>query len=651
GEGRVLDEGLSALRREVSALELDRRATDTDRAERLDELAALLDAAYHATRRTDLLEEAIAAERRAVTFLEPSGALADPPDELRPLLTSCLSRLGVLLIRSFENTVDNETFKEAGMLANRAMQLAGAELSPELSANAAVVTRRMAETVKDLELFEVAVTLQRIAVEETPADHVTRPARIAVLVQLLVELWDEQQEDALLDEAWAAIENAQPKSPFDQVDLARMRARIMQAHPRKPHSPADIVDVLSPALETAQRFGAAEPDITRRRNIAQRFDGLLGELVVKLVQAGDLDQAIRRIEDERIWLPAPPDGAVAVAGTTETRTIPVAWVASGWDVTAVITTVDHATYTSHLIEVPRTSIQQWVLFNTILQSYLSGQGKASPQAERERTVTSVFKLIDLQCSIATKVAATFPRVEELLVVPVGICELLPFTAAQRGDRHLIDETALTIAPSLAWARAARRPRPDGPSFGAFHPGTANDLARHVETGKEQFAGLVGGTVLDRAADHEVLARFDGAAVAHFCCHGRFDERDPFESYLELDPPLSVRDVLQQPSAPWLVNLAACSTAIHDLHASEQHISLATAFLLPGASHVLANLWASSAQAGTIFDRAFYGHLADGLRPALAHQRAVRQVRDELTALHGESHPFLWAPFTHFGSPW
>jgi len=646
GDRRLLEEGVAVQCRAVASADVDR----VERAELLDGLGSLLDALHTATGRVELLEEAVAMERRAVSLLETSGEAGDAVVEVRPLQLACLSRLAGLLTKRFERGGDVEVLLEAGRLQGRVMEMsaaAGMRLRSEHYSSVAVTHRRLSEISDDVEVLEQAVLLQRFAVEDTAADDISRPSRVWYLAELLRQLWDRKGEPGFLDEAWATVENLQPESPFDQIDLALTRARLVRCDRRHHDRFAAVAEELATAVEVVNRLRAAEPNPTWRRDLAHRFDGLLGELVVSVVLDGDLDRAIRLIEAERVWLPAPPEGAVAIASTSP-RSIPVAWVITGYWETVVITTVDHRTYTSHVLDRPRPAIHGAVAAHTSTQLLAA----ATSGKQREQHLIAQHQTVDRLCSLATEIAATFPRVEHLLVVPVGICALLPYGAARRDDGHLTDHTTLTIAPSLAWARAAHRPRPGGPSFGAFHPGTGNDKPLPLSPEREQFQQLVGGTVLDRPSAEEVLARLDGADIAHISCHGSYDLQDPFESKLHLEPALTIRAVLEQPSAPWLVNLSACWTAIHDLGATEQHISLATAFLLPGAAHVLANLWTTTTQSSAMFDQAFYSHLANGSHPAVAHRHAIRELRDNLAAHHGtDAHPIHWAPFTHYGSPW
>ena len=123
------------------------------------------------------------------------------------------------------------------------------------------------------------------------------------------------------------------------------------------------------------------------------------------------------------------------------------------------------------------------------------------------------------------------------------------------------------------------------------------------------------------------------------------------------------------TAPWLVNLSACETGIPDLQASEQQISFPTGFILGGAAHALAPLWPIGNVHATIANRAFYHRLIEGEHPAEALRTAINGLRcgrvpatswarGPVAAVQQPgirsidfTHPFWWAPLTHYGSPW
>jgi CHAT domain-containing protein len=138
-------------------------------------------------------------------------------------------------------------------------------------------------------------------------------------------------------------------------------------------------------------------------------------------------------------------------------------------------------------------------------------------------------------------------------------------------------------------------------------------------------------------------------IGHFSCHGAYDPLRPLDSRLALRTPLTLRMLLEAERAPWLTNLSACETGIPDLQAVEQSLSFPTAFLLAGASHVLATLWPVGNAAATTVNRAVYTLVNRGAHPAEALRAAVLQLRGARRGDAGRA--FRWAAFAHYGSPW
>lgn len=415
---------------------------------------------------------------------------------------------------------------------------------------------------------------------------------------------------------------------------------------------------LTSALDSIQDL-LQRPGLTlqERRDLAQQADGLVGDLAASHLLAGDLEKGLRLVEGNRIWLAAPGE----LGHVPPEPPVAVAWVVpSSWE-TVVVTTTDHRApdqLTGHVVAKARAQIA------TAVAAALNAARGGTPPAARQQTV-------DALCELTGEIAATFPAAERLLVVPLGICALLPYAAAKASDStFLIDHTTITVAPSLSWAQAAYRSRPGGPSIGAFHPGKQSDRRLDLLDDRKAFEQLVSGHVLDQPTAEQVLAHFKpGTDIGHISCHGAYNVLKPLDSWLDLETELTIQAVLDHRTAPWLVNLSACETAIPDLQATEQQISFPTGFLLGGAAHVLATLWPVDNTYATAVNRSFYQHLAAGGRPAEALRHAIHDVRGtaEHPLLVGSArrpvpasqqplplpadHPYWWAPFTHHGSPW
>jgi CHAT domain-containing protein len=120
------------------------------------------------------------------------------------------------------------------------------------------------------------------------------------------------------------------------------------------------------------------------------------------------------------------------------------------------------------------------------------------------------------------------------------------------------------------------------------------------------------------------------------------------STLDLGDAVTLRSLLDQDGAPWLVNLSACETGILDMTRSERAVSFATAFLASGADHVVATLWPVSDAAAAAFNSVFYEHLGQGADPADASQAAISAIKRPLVNATRTVPVSEWAGFVIYG---
>jgi tetratricopeptide (TPR) repeat protein len=233
----------------------------------------------------------------------------------------------------------------------------------------------------------------------------------------------------------------------------------------------------------------------------------------------------------------------------------------------------------------------------------------------------------------------------LLVVPHGLLATVPF-AALIGDEQepLGARFQLALVPS---ARAAVRglQRPPVAALRALALGDSSRLLHAA--GEAQFvAGLFpqGQALVGEAASLPALRAAAGAAdVLHLACHAQFRSDNPRFSALHLhDGALTVDEAESLGLRACTVVLSACETGLADTRGGDEMIGLARAFLVAGASRVLASLWPVDDAVTLAFMADFYGALGSGAAPAAALQRAQAACR----ATH--PHAYFWAPFTLFG---
>ena len=283
---------------------------------------------------------------------------------------------------------------------------------------------------------------------------------------------------------------------------------------------------------------------------------------------------------------------------------------------------------------------------------------------------------------------------ELVWFPQGGSGVFPMHAAWRNGgqtrRWLVDDYSIRYAPSMK-ALAAAKPRTAGPGKSVLVVNPLGDLS---------FADLESAWVLRQtgtadtyvfpgpaAIKKDVLAALSEAPRIHFATHAVFDWERPLKSHVMLAGPdqLTLEELLPHlsPSAPELVILSACETAISRVTATpDEFLGFPAAFLHAGAKTVIATLWpVADASAGPLMGR-FYTELRQpGTTPAEALRRAQVWLRaanvDDLRKLLGElrdepdpvggliarlrvqlrgadpdsrlfAEPYFWAPYTVSG---
>jgi hypothetical protein len=599
----------------------------------LNSLANHLASLYEATADLRLLHEALDLQLDAL-------ASTDPDD---PGRAGQLSNLALHLAELYTSTGKDGHLDNAVTMTRAALRATpkrNIEFHRRLN-NLAVHLAAQFQATGRREHIQEAVALEREVIHRVPPDSPERLGYLCNLANFLSDLYRSTGHGANLDEAWNLTGGLVPSSPLDRVTLAKTRAGLARLGQDFDRAAQELTIALQVFEHELPRLYA---DTVRRRDLAQQGDGLVGDLIVCHVRNGNPLEAISVAEGKRIWraspggVPASPPGAPMA----------LAWVAAGQWETAVISTMDHATYVSQVVDLTRNELRSAVV--------------AAVNAARDEDDAACRRTVEALCRLTSRIVAALPPTDRLLVVPVGICAMLPYSAAQdpRGG-YLIDHTAVTLAPSLAWARAAHRPRPQGSSVGVFHPGGPADVPLDVARDRRLFESYVGGTAVDSPTADAVLdlLRMD-SPIGHFSCHGRYDQISPMDSQLRVETPLTIRSILDHGTAPWLVNLSACETAIPDMRAAEQLISVPTAFLLAGAAHVFATLWPVMDDDAVEINRSCYRALRLGVHPAEALRGAVLRLQND-SAGDSFSDPdgsdavavdsFRWALFVHYGSPW
>jgi hypothetical protein len=626
GDRRNLEEAVITVQAVVAAS----ASSNGDRPAYLNSLANVLADFYRATGQPSLLGEAVVAIRDAIAATATSCADM-------PLYQMTLANR---LAEQFEATEDLALLDQAIDAARMAVDTTpmGDVSRPGRLNNLSVFRAKRYQASGHKADLHDALDASREAVAATPSSNVEAAGFLNNLANHLADMYEALGDHRYLKEAQATLATARPRGPEERGVIGWTRAMVARHHSDLEAAVGALRDASIAFADERERL---RHDSVKLRDLSVRTEGLLSDLAACLALIGSPTAAVEAIEAPRTWLAAP-----TVTPTPNDPKIPVAWVmTSRWE-TVVIST--HLTQPA-VIDLRRDALGRGVA------ALINGTRVGNP-----------FDAVDVICEFTSRIVSTFPEVEDLLIVPVGLCAMLPYAAGRtaRGE-FLIERSNVTVAPTRQWAAVATRPRPEGPSFAAFHPGTPSSTPLDLHLDEVTFRALFPKTpLLTRPHPQDVLPRLrtDGT-IAHFSCHGRYEIGDPLHSSLELAEDLTLKAILTHNSANWLVNLSACETGICDVSRSEQVISFPTGFVLGGAAHVIGTLWPVGNAHASEFNRSFYEHVILGRSPAEAHRHAINKLRlgidtdgarravtvDDHT-MSSFNHPYWWAPFMHYGSP-
>lgn len=234
---------------------------------------------------------------------------------------------------------------------------------------------------------------------------------------------------------------------------------------------------------------------------------------------------------------------------------------------------------------------------------------------------------------------------ELVIVPAGTLNYLPFQSFHDGAGYLIERHRVTYAPSAAvWqtldARSPRRIRK------ALFVGFANERIPQVNDEVRDLAAMYPnskkliGSDATFAAFKTEAPKYD---LLHIACHGQFRADNPMFSSLHLaDGWITVRDIYAQRLKASLVTLSACETGLNQVSAGEEILGLTRGFLSAGADSLVLSLWTVNDEATREIMRDLYSELRSGTAASESLRRAqIEQIRKN-------RHPYLWSPFIYVG---
>jgi CHAT domain-containing protein len=252
------------------------------------------------------------------------------------------------------------------------------------------------------------------------------------------------------------------------------------------------------------------------------------------------------------------------------------------------------------------------------------------------------------------IAAEVAGADRLIIVPDRQIHEVAFAALYDAERHryLVDDYAVSIAPSAAMVTEPVAAQPLAPVLVVSDPHTADgfSLPNAALEANAVAAMYDAATVL--AGERATRARFITAArrsgMIHYAGHADSSSSDPFGSlHLAGDASGRTGDLDANAIASLdltrseLVILAACGTMRGEVQHVEGMPSIARAFLAAGARNVVGTLWEVDDDAVAPLFQRMHAELRRGAMPKDAlHTAQVALAHDQDLRL---AHPSTWAP--------
>ena len=254
------------------------------------------------------------------------------------------------------------------------------------------------------------------------------------------------------------------------------------------------------------------------------------------------------------------------------------------------------------------------------------------------------RLAQLHALVWAPLADDLCACSRVLVVPHAQLGLVPFAALTDGQAALGERIELAVAPSARIALRGLRHPPVRPLRGVAL-GESSHLS-HTAREATFIASLFndGSAFVGEQASLDVLqAQAPGADVLHLACHAQFRSDNPRFSALQLsDGALTVERAESLGLKPCTVVLSACDTGVTALGSGDEMVGLVRAFMVAGASRVLASLWPVDDEVTVAFMARFYAALVRGQSAAAALRGA------QVATACDHPHPHFWAAFTLYG---
>lgn len=279
------------------------------------------------------------------------------------------------------------------------------------------------------------------------------------------------------------------------------------------------------------------------------------------------------------------------------------------------------------------------------------------------------------------VNASLRNKTEIVIIPDGILWDLPFQALQsRPGHYLIEDSAISYAPSLTALRQMMRPRSHAGqkatliAFGNPTIGVGVGRRRKTALMDETLSPLPEAEIQAKsvaeiyspgsrvyvgaeAREDRWKAEVPSYRIVHLATHGVLDNRSPLYSYLVLSPSedsenpqnglLEAWEIMGMRLNADLVVLSACETARGKVSSGEATIGMTWAFFVAGSPATLVTQWKVESASSTALMTAFHQGWKGG-ETGLSKAKALQSAAVQMLHNRNYSDPFYWAGYILIG---
>ena len=236
-------------------------------------------------------------------------------------------------------------------------------------------------------------------------------------------------------------------------------------------------------------------------------------------------------------------------------------------------------------------------------------------------------------------------VQHIVFVPHGVLHHLPFHALHDGESYLVDQYAISYAPSAS-IYAMCQDRQVNQVGGALLLGIPDTQAPLIKSEVEALSSILPNAKLfvgKRATEAVLRSHGSESRVVHIATHGYFRGDNPMFSSIRLgDTHVSLCDLAHFRMPAELVVLSGCATGLNVVTPGDELMGLVRGLLQAGAQSLILSLWDVHDESTKDFMIGFYTRWQRGLSKAKAMQATMLELREH------HPHPYHWAPFSLIG---